>query len=116
MSSLNFDPNGGDLGRGLYVTPTEFQICLPVISSILEILYKSDYSELPFRYAFEFKIFDKEQINAIIRKNELPAHVKWYEINGIRLFEVRGASGGITTSCICYLITDERGENVKSTS
>lgn len=106
---INFNPNGGDLGRAAlgHITPLEFQIVLPHVAHILECLYMAANSRLPFCYAFEFSAFHKDLITLAIMQAQLPQHVKFYETDGKKLFEMRGTSGGITSGLICYLITEE---------
>jgi|SRR3970040_1940202 len=110
MSQITFNPNGGDLGRAefKYVTPHEFRVIVPHIAHILECLYISEVSKLPFVYAFEFLFSYKNEISFIMETIKLPGHVKFYEIGSNQIFEIRGISGGVTANLICYLVTLER--------
>lgn len=105
---INFDPNGGDLGRAEIplITPLEFHVILPHIAHILECLHVAGHSRLPFRYAFEFSHYHKDMVLMEMISARLPTHVKFYECDGKKLFEMRGHSGGIISGIICYLITD----------
>jgi len=105
---ITFDPNGGDLGRTTIkqVTPLEFQLIIPHIVEIFKGLAALDLP-LPFKYAFEFYSGNKEDALLVIHATKLPPYVKFYEIDGRKLFEMRGAAGGIATSFICYLITSK---------
>lgn len=104
---INFDPNGGDLGRANIkpIHPLEFYVILPHIADILEQLHVSGNSRLPYKYAFEFNSHVKDMVMLEINSSKLPPHVKFYECDGKKLFEMRGASGGIISGFICYLIT-----------
>ena len=108
---ITYDPNGGDLGRADIkpITALEMQIIIPHIASILEELASSKISTLPFKYAFEVHISEKEAAMFVIHASsyKLPQRVFWYEADGKMLFEMRGMSGGITTAYICYLVTKQ---------
>lgn len=106
---ITFDPNGGDLGRAEIrpVSPLEFQIILPHIAHMMECLYVSGVSRLPFKYAFEFPIHTKDSAWLVMSIAKLPPHVDFYECDGKKLFEMRGASGGVTSGFICYLVTHD---------
>lgn len=96
-----------DLGRAAikYVTPLEFQILIPHIATILHLLWRENFSRSNFVYAFEFSSGDRKAIELVMMSADLPEHVYFYETDDRKLFEMRGASGGITTGLICYLIT-----------
>lgn len=104
---ITYNPDGGDLGRANTrpITSLEMQIVVPHIASILEELAVAKFSELPFKYAFEIYSDERNGALLVISYTKLPAHVFWYECDGKRLFEVRGPSGGIISSHICYLVT-----------
>ena len=106
---ITFEPNGGDLGRSEFrwMSPLEFQIVLPYIAHILECLHVSGLSRLPFKYAFEFSSVIRNDMLLVMKTIKLPEHVKFYEIDGNQIFEMRGASGGVVSNMICYLITKE---------
>jgi len=104
---INFDPNGGDLGRAEIkpISPLEFQLLVPHIAHILECLHIAGLSRLPFKYAFEFPLHVRDQVFLSMLTMKLPSHVKFYECDGKKLFEMRGASGGVVSGLVCYLIT-----------
>ena len=106
---ITFDPNGGDLGRAEIrpIQPLEFMVLVPHIAHILECLHVSNLSKLPFQYAFEFPIHTKREVIIAIDTFRLPPHVSFYEVDGRKFFEMRGASGGIASGLICYLVTHE---------
>ena len=108
--SITFDPNGGDLGRANFKSthPLEFHTILPHIAEILEYLHISKLSTLPFKYAFEFHSYHRNQILLEMSTITLPHHVSFYEIDGNKLFEIRGQSGGVISGLICYLVTGEK--------
>jgi len=104
---ITFNPNGGDLGRANMgaITPFEFIFVVPHIASILQELHESGQSNLPFKYGFEFTLGYKNLLHYALGSVKLPPNVSFYEVDGTRLFEIRGASGGIVTTMICYLVT-----------
>jgi hypothetical protein len=106
---ITFDPNGGDLGRAsiTHIHPLEFHVVIPHIADILESLHNIKISTLPFKYAFEFSSYYKDQILMEINTAKLPEHVSFYECDGKKLFEMRGASGGVVSGLICYLVTKD---------
>lgn len=109
---LRFDPEGGELGRGVKVTALELAIVAPHIASILQALHDQDRSSLvinepkPYKYGFEVWLGDARRLEIVLDDIILPKNVKWYTIDGgKRIFELRGLSGGVTSGLICYLIT-----------
>ena len=110
---INFEGDGGDLGRAEIkpTQPLEFQIIVPHIAHILECLHISGNSRLPYKYAFEFPLHVKDSINIVINTIKLPPHVEFYECDGKKLYEMRGASGGVVSGLICYLITTDNKRN-----
>lgn len=106
---ITFNPDSGDLGRASirYTHPLEFHLILPYMIDILEKLHNSELSNLPFNYAFEFSHIDKDTILVEMNVAKLSPHVSFYNTDGIKLFEIRGQSGGITTGLICYLVTHD---------
>ena len=105
---ITYNPNGGDLGRATIkpVSALEMALVIPHVANILEALelWKVP-GELPFKYAFELPIHEKNSALIVINTSKLPSHVSWYEVEGRKLFEIRGASGGVASSYVCYLIT-----------
>lgn len=99
--------NGGDLGRAELpsVTALELQILIPHIANILENLHHLRIAGDPFKYAIEIQYHQRKAAELVIMSADLPPDVSWYEADGSKLFAIRGASGGVTTSYICYLIT-----------
>lgn len=106
---ITYNPNGGDLGRAKIrpINALELQIIVPHVANILEELAVVELSEMPFKYAFEIHMNQKQDAALVIQATSyhLPPHVFWYEVDGNTLFEIRGVSGGVATSCICYLVT-----------
>lgn len=97
--------NDGDLGRARrLVTPLELQLLIPHIAEIMEAI-KGLNPDLCFSHAFEVPNYVKDEALIVIMTARLPPNVKFYETDGNKLFEVRGASGGVVTSMVCYLIT-----------
>jgi len=113
FGTFNYD--GGDLGRGISISIAEFEIIVPHIVNIFQGLYEMGNLELPYKYGFEFNTLAvnliKEKIEKI-EKVKLTPNVSFYESDGIKLFQIRSASGGLTVSHICYLITiDDNGRD-----
>ena len=113
--TITFDPNGGDLGRAEIgpISTITFRLVLPHILLILEELYKMGNSQLPYKYAFEFYVGEREYalreiLLAEVVMPKVAPHVKFYDCDGEKLFTVRGVSGGLVTSLICYLYTNYR--------
>lgn len=106
---VNYDPNGGDLGRANLrpIQALEFMIIAPHIADMLEGLHVSGNSRLPYKYAFEFTYHSKEEVIIVMNQLKLPPHVKFYDCDGQRLFEIRGQSGGVVSGFVCYLITGD---------
>lgn len=106
---ITFDPSNGDLGRAKIrpVSALEIRVLVPHIAHILEELAISELSTQLFKYAFELSVHERDSTMLVIRESiyKLPPHVFWYEVDGNRLFEIRGASGGVVASYICYLVT-----------
>jgi hypothetical protein len=109
---INYNPNGGDLGRANIrsISALELQVIIPHIADILSELAIMKISDLPFKYAFELHKHERDMANLVIQGsiNKLPSEVSWYELDGRKLFDMRGQSGGIVSSIICYLVTKEK--------
>jgi hypothetical protein len=110
---ITFDPDGGDLGRGAkFSTILEIMTVVPHIADIFQVLYTENHDNpdyRPYKYGFEtFTGISKTQLQVILKSIQLPHNVKWYDCDGNIIFEMRGASGGVVTGYICYLITDVR--------
>lgn len=110
---ITYNPSGGDLGRANIkpISALELQIIIPHIANILEELeLRRMHGELPFKYAFELNVHEKNMALLVIEGAKLPPRVSWYETDGLKLFAIRGPSGGITSSYICYLVTKGANE------
>lgn len=105
---ITFNPDGGDLGRAIgRTTALEMQIIIPHVASMLNELANEELTTKKFKYAFELPTREKELALFVMNSfnRNLPPRVSWYECDGIKLFEMRGPSGGVVTSYICYLVT-----------
>ena len=108
---LTFDPDGGDLGRGVKVTALELTIVAPHIIEILQSLYNDsnlffDMTKFPsYKYGFEVYYTDKEKLSIAMDSIRLSDNVHWYTCDDRKIFEMRGASGGIISALACYLVT-----------
>lgn len=107
MSQIQFDPNGGDLGRTALrcIEPLEFSVVLPHVAYILNALQQLGNSRLPYVYAFEFSSSARKGIELVMENAKLPEHVEWYNIDDLKMFQIRGPSGGLAYTMICYLVT-----------
>jgi hypothetical protein len=81
---------------------------LPVIVPHVADILKASREFTPrdgkeFKYAFEIALNQKELAGRLMIAMQLPDTVSWYQLDGQRLFEVRGPHG--TVSAICYLVT-----------
>lgn len=58
-----------------------------------------------FQHAFKLRSDDREIAKLIIDilEKDLPLGIKFYELEGRKIFDLRGASGGVLTACVCYL-------------
>lgn len=107
---ITYNPDGGDLGRASIkpITALEMQIIIPHVANILgELESRRVQGELPFKYAFELHSTERALAELVMKStsHSLPFNVFWYEIDGLNLFQMRSASGGIVSSYICYLVT-----------
>ena len=52
-----------------------------------------------------------KELNALLGEIEFsfPDLIRWYSIDGNRVFEIRGQSGGVTSSVIAYLVAKLSG-------
>lgn len=105
------DLNGGDLGRA-YDRCTRIENIPLLVKTIAE-LYSNLRSlvERPkaLSYCFEVSTKDIKVLNYLVTgnlDNQLSEGVRFYECDGHRVFDIRGASGGIVTSCCFYLIAE----------
>jgi len=102
--------DGGDLGRGTFVTPQEFPLLALRVAKILRelrLVLRNGFSDDIPCYGFEIRMAHKDTILELMPKIKdlIGDDVLWYECDGKTLFEIRGASGGIVSSYICYLIS-----------
>jgi hypothetical protein len=114
---ITYNPDGSDLGRAPIrpITALEMQVVIPHVANMLEELeLRRTNEEFLFYYAFELNIHEKDAAMLVIRASTLPLHVSWYEVDGRRLFEIRGPSGGVVSAYICYLVTRNVNSNPKT--
>lgn len=109
------DLDGGDLGRGYRITEEELpNLAVRIANVMLEVQKAMNKYEIcsightKISYAFEFSPNNKTKLSQVIISTEplLPLGIKFYSIENQKLFELRGASGGIVNSLICYLIAE----------
>lgn len=98
----------GDLGLALEVTPL---LNIPIVLKTVIDIFK-DLPVLPNgkKYSFCIKTENeyRESVKHIITYHKFPLNVYIYTCDGLNIFDIRGASGGITTSCAFYIIGDGR--------
>lgn len=113
MSELKVNLEDGDMGRAKKPSSVaEFFMSVPHVANILNSLRvdqieKEPDSTIRHKYAYEFYVGDLQTVELVILRlqEELPIHVKFYGVEGRKLFEMRGPAGGIVSHVICYLIT-----------
>lgn len=114
MSLRSFSPEGGDLG---YPEPyPDPKIPFPVHAAKAAKLLTltkalADVSDLDLHFCYSFMLpleIDERKMTELTRQITLPHDVTWYTVDGRKLFEMRGPSGGIASSKCCYLITLDR--------
>lgn len=112
MNHLDYD--GGDVGFPDGITPLVlFPALIREISKIMSFLYREIREgkiltpTSNFSHGFKFRQEDTLLLNILINelKKELPVGVVFYETDDKYIFELRGASGGIVTAVVCYLVT-----------
>ena len=109
MSTILFDPNGGELGlsyRG-NVRFEQIPLTIEIIADLFYNLLKENIKPKDREFVFCIKIHpeEKDVIELMLKKIKLPRGVYIYECGGKCLFENRGPSGGIVTSMTFYIIT-----------
>lgn len=100
---INMD---GDMGLALEITPL---LNIPIVLKIVIDVFKnlpilSDGKKYSFCVRFEQSY--RESVKHIITYHKFPSNVYIYDSDGLNIFDIRGASGGITTSCAFYIIGD----------
>lgn len=112
MNHLDYD--GGDIGYADGITPLVlFPALVREVAKIMSFLYmecRNGKMQTPtgnFSHGFKLRKEDSHFLKVLMdeSKKELPIGVVFYECDGKDLFEIRGASGGVTTAVICYLVT-----------
>jgi hypothetical protein len=111
MVNFTFDSDCGDLGRASGLTP--IQDIPIVVIRIAEV-----YSKLRFKveeqlcYCVEFRSEYRNTVLSMLKDIEtegLPGGVKFFSLSGNKVFEIRGVSGGVVSSCCFYLISEKVG-------
>lgn len=110
MSLRSFNPDGGDMG---IPEPIDQRISLEEhISRAAKLLTLSqalaDVTHLDINFCYGFRIplsLNEKEFEMLSRPISLPNDVTWYTIDGKKLFELRGPSGGVASTKVAYLIT-----------
>jgi len=102
--------DGGDLGRANKITsfwdiPSTIEIAGNIFTNIRNQINKP----MILSYGIEVSGYYKNIMEPLLLSMEirgLPEGCRFYKTDGIRIFDIRGVSGGIATSCIFYLICE----------
>lgn len=103
------DPKGGEMPLARYCTEVgQFEHLVETIGKIMINLkphLKDEDKMLAYCFCFQtgFRGYLHLLMNGI-ESTVMPKSCEFYEVDGNRIFDVRGASGGITTMVCCYLI------------
>lgn len=94
----------GDLGRGHYIVPSELSLICQVVNNFFESLPKEYYYygvEInPLEYSSNTASFER-LLTIIVDKYK---NLALYEVDGKKIFQVRGVGGGIENRWIFYLV------------
>ena len=107
MNVLEYDPNSGDMGIADNITSIEsIPLVVSIVSKILNYLKEMTTQDKHFKYCIQVSSRYSKVITPIIEELEetLPIGVKFYSVMGRKVFELRGSSGGVSTSIVFYLI------------
>lgn len=100
--------DGGDLGRGNGLTTFEnIPIVIETVGNIFSQLRNEIQKPMILSYGIEVSSHYKNIMEPLLLSMELkglPNGCKFYQTDGRKIFEVRGYSGGVISSCIFYLI------------
>ena len=103
------DKESGDLGISEQGNTQIEQIPL-LVMRIADIFSKLSHLKTKkelFCYCIQFSSDYKDTVKSMLRDIKrvgLPEGTGFYEIDGINIFDIRGASGGISCACCFYLI------------
>src|SRR5260221_2354168 len=108
---LLFDPDGGDLSTAngntkIEMIPFLVMRVAEIFSSLLREGIRPKNRE--FSYCIQFHPIYKKTVESILSDIEvegLPKETYFYQCDGNKIFEMRGASGGIAYSLCFYLVT-----------
>lgn len=98
--------NDGDLGLGSStISLPDLVVVVPHVANIFACL-KRELHLSNLKYAFSVDAAHRNALESTLQALafRLPDGVKFYEIDGRRAFDVRGPSGGVVSSCVCYLV------------
>jgi hypothetical protein len=104
-----FGPHG-DLGRATSRTNAEEFVDKAIkaayfLREVANVAFLQNFDvELGLSYSIEFPVGSVKQEVIENAEQSFPTGVRFYSINGQKLFDLRGASGGVTTAQICYVL------------
>lgn len=109
MIKIEVNLNGGDLGLANNNTSIEnIPLLIMKIGELFSSIRHLRKNDHEFSYCIQFKSAYKKTVEYMLLdliREGLPAGTAFYEIDGNRIFEIRGESGGVSNSCALYLIT-----------
>lgn len=113
MSLRSFNKDGGDMGYPEPpVSTIPFQVHAAKAAKLLTLTKAlADVAGLDLQFCYSFMLpldIDERKMTELTRQIMLPYDVVWYTVDGRKLFEMRGPSGGVASSKVCYLHTIDR--------
>ena len=101
--TLMYDPESGDLGTGDLINPEQFFFLVRFVEKILNDIKKEFEPKWPLKYCFKIGV-SAELLKSLISRAEEVYGVEFYSVDGIKVFGIRGESGGVVSAYVCYLI------------
>ncbi len=102
------DPDGGDFGLAKFQTKLEnIPLIVETVAGVFSSLKELKPNDRIFAYCISFNSDYKKLVEALLldlERRSLPRDISFYETDGRRIFDIRGASGGVTTSTCFYII------------
>lgn len=114
MSIRQFNPDGGDMGipepidQGIKLEEhiTRAAKLLTLVQALADV---AELNSSRFCYGFRIPLtLTDREFDSVTRQLTLPNDVIWYSVDGKKLFELRGPSGGVASTKVAYLITMKR--------
>lgn len=103
---ITVDLDGGELPQGDFVELAHVPLVVYHVSKLL-----TDFAKLhkpednrAYSYAIKTSATFKYTLERILEDIKLPIGCEYFVIDGRRVFELRGQSGGVTTAVVFYLM------------